>query len=136
MMCVILVIESHLIKAQRKFIARRFTWLLNMKEPQNSTVLVEGIPDDCCTDTKLKAKFDSLFPGKVQSATMVKKTAELAFLVADMRAAETAQHEAEHAKATGAATNPLTRVGMSPKDPVEYYKGVVAEAKKMAYAEQ
>lgn len=74
---VVLLVQTVLLCAQRKFVERRQAWLLDMKAPRSTTVLVEGIPDRYCTDTALKRCFEFLFAGFVENAFVVKKTEHL-----------------------------------------------------------
>jgi len=74
---VVLMVQTVLLCAQRKFVERRQAWLLAMNAPSSTTLLVEGIPDRYCTDAALKRCFEFLFAESVENAFVVKKTEHL-----------------------------------------------------------
>merc|ERR1719197_417930 len=67
---------------QGNFITKRYDWLLRMPAPRSRTVMVEGIPEEHCTDEGLRACFEKLFPdnssgSRIETAYMVRKTRAL-----------------------------------------------------------
>mmetsp|Transcript_118145 Transcript_118145/g.329434 ORF Transcript_118145/g.329434 Transcript_118145/m.329434 type:complete len:801 (+) Transcript_118145:70-2472(+) len=90
------VTEYFIIQSQRAFVERRNRWVKAMPAPQSTTVLVEGIPPDFCTDEALLRKFRELFGAdRVESASVVRITGRLTGLLAEESAAEQALHQAE-----------------------------------------
>ena len=47
--------------AMQSFVLVRYRWLRSMSFPQCTSVLVEGIPDDMCSDQRLQHYFADLF---------------------------------------------------------------------------
>jgi hypothetical protein len=74
---VVVVTETMLFRAMRKFLSVRFDWLNSLDPPQSTTVLVENIPEAHCSDGALKTFFEQMFPGRVESANIVKHTRAL-----------------------------------------------------------
>jgi hypothetical protein len=74
---VVVVTEWMVYKAMRKFLTVRFDWLNGLVPPQSTTVLVENIPERHCSDLALKTFFSHMFPGKVETAEIVKHTPAL-----------------------------------------------------------
>lgn len=86
---VIWVLRSVLFEAQERFVARRFAWILSMPAPRATTVLVEGIPTQYCSDAALQAYFAKLFPDdQIQDAYVVKQTHWLVSAVAAYESAD------------------------------------------------
>jgi len=91
-----LVTTFYIYSAQRKFVKLRFQWLKDLGNPRASTVLVEGIPDEYCSDAKLKEFFCAAFgSGSVREAHMVKHTDELCSMVNQLEASELSLNEME-----------------------------------------
>jgi len=61
--------------AMREFMVHRNHWLKSLPAPRATTILVEGIPEECRSDEKLKAYFDKIFGSSVvQMALLIKDT--------------------------------------------------------------
>lgn len=71
---VILVAEYIIFEGMKGFLIHRFQWLREFTFPQACTVLVENIPPEYRSDKALKEIFAKLFPGRVESAVLVKDT--------------------------------------------------------------
>merc|ERR1719498_841105 len=70
---VVIFVQSCTFRWQRVFQARREAWLKEMPEPRSTTLLVEGIPSDYCTDADLKRFFqDAYGKSAVKDAFVVK----------------------------------------------------------------
>mmetsp|Transcript_30626 Transcript_30626/g.67074 ORF Transcript_30626/g.67074 Transcript_30626/m.67074 type:complete len:770 (+) Transcript_30626:104-2413(+) len=75
---VVLMTQNVVFGAMGRFLVRRDRWLKEMPAPRSTTVLVEGIPEDKCSDKLLKEFFDGIFESDVvEDAHMMKDTAEL-----------------------------------------------------------
>lgn len=124
--------------AQEKFLERRYEWLLKMPMPRSSTVMVEGIPEECCNDAALKAHFEEMFPGQVTSAYVVRHTANLVSLVDAYNCVERSHAEAEfewQASGNSSESRPQCRDGVfgNMVDKIDFQmkqKSVAAEAVK------
>jgi len=93
---VVVVSQLLIFRAQRSFLDRRYAWLRAMPAPQSTTVLVENIPPECCSDGELLRKFQGMFgTDSVKEAFVVKRTRQLASLVAAEKAVEQSLHEEE-----------------------------------------
>lgn len=87
----VVVIQWLVFSAQRKFIARRQKWLLEMPEPRVNSVLIEEVPEEKRTPQKLKdwfereifrqpssrtgggGAFQTILPGRVTEQQLVKE---------------------------------------------------------------
>lgn len=79
---IVLVVQKHVCKAQARFRERRQAWLKDLPAPRATTLLVEDIPKEHCSDEKLKAFFNRLLRREVvASAHVVKRTEKLLNLV-------------------------------------------------------
>jgi len=129
-------------EAQQKFLKKRYDWLLRMPAPRATTVLVEGIPDEYCTDEDLRACFARLFPEKaVDSAYIVRKTAQLECLVASYERAEQSLAEANFKwQALGGTedTRPTrySSIFGNTVDKIHYYEEQKMEAEAAVVAER
>jgi len=75
---VVLFVQWRCFAWMKHFIFYREEYLLQMPMPQRNTVLVEGIPDELCSDAALKAYFSKMFGQYVvKDAYVVKKIAGL-----------------------------------------------------------
>jgi len=57
----VLVIQWRLFKWQQYFIGFRNLWLERMPAPRDTTILVEGIDDDVCSDAELKKFYELMY---------------------------------------------------------------------------
>eukprot|EP00441_Pelagodinium_beii_P019945 CAMPEP_0197659876 /NCGR_PEP_ID=MMETSP1338-20131121/49546_1 /TAXON_ID=43686 ORGANISM="Pelagodinium beii, Strain RCC1491" /NCGR_SAMPLE_ID=MMETSP1338 /ASSEMBLY_ACC=CAM_ASM_000754 /LENGTH=827 /DNA_ID=CAMNT_0043237037 /DNA_START=119 /DNA_END=2602 /DNA_ORIENTATION=- len=88
---VVLITIRHLFKAQEQFLPMRYAWLKQVKPPQATTVIVEGIPENLRTDARLGAYFSSLFPeNAVLRSYVVRRTKLLASKLARLEEAQQA----------------------------------------------
>lgn len=73
------VIIHEVYSAMGKFMKWRQEWLKRMPAPRSNTILVEGLPNNHCTDARLKNYFEEMFGGKdlVQEAFVIKHTETL-----------------------------------------------------------
>lgn len=75
---VVILTRLMIFHAQDNFVKRRFAWIAKMPYPRATTVLVEGIPREYCTDEALKAFFCKLFSeDQVVDAYVIKNTDKL-----------------------------------------------------------
>jgi len=74
---VVIFTQRKLYNWMRYFIDKRETFLLTLPTPQCTTVLVEGIPDEYCSDAALKAYFTEMYGKVVKSAYVAKKISRL-----------------------------------------------------------
>eukprot|EP00448_Togula_jolla_P016328 CAMPEP_0170583920 /NCGR_PEP_ID=MMETSP0224-20130122/8410_1 /TAXON_ID=285029 /ORGANISM="Togula jolla, Strain CCCM 725" /LENGTH=764 /DNA_ID=CAMNT_0010907315 /DNA_START=78 /DNA_END=2372 /DNA_ORIENTATION=+ len=75
---VVITTQRIVLGAMRSFLVRRNAWLQGMPAPRSTTVLVEGIPEERCSDQKLREYFDKIFGGAVvESAVVIKDTTQL-----------------------------------------------------------
>merc|ERR1719356_544195 len=74
---VVIAVHRMIWAAQEKFIPRRIAWLKAMPEPRATTLLVQDIPRQYCTDTGLQEYYERLFPGGVRRVYVAKKIGEL-----------------------------------------------------------
>jgi hypothetical protein len=73
------VVTHEVYAAMGKFMKWRQDWLMAMPAPRSNTILVEGLPDQQCTDARLKHYFEEMFGGKdlVQEAFCIKHTEKI-----------------------------------------------------------
>mmetsp|Transcript_69559 Transcript_69559/g.126874 ORF Transcript_69559/g.126874 Transcript_69559/m.126874 type:complete len:810 (-) Transcript_69559:38-2467(-) len=72
------VVHLHIFRAQKKFMTMRFKWLRELPEPRATSILVEGVPDEYCSDAKLLEFFEDMFgASRVKSAYLAKRAPEL-----------------------------------------------------------
>eukprot|EP00440_Ansanella_granifera_P041143 gb/GFBE01044616.1/.p1 GENE.gb/GFBE01044616.1/~~gb/GFBE01044616.1/.p1 ORF type:complete len:742 (+),score=154.37 gb/GFBE01044616.1/:1-2226(+) len=96
---VVHAVEAMILNAQERFLKRRYSWLKSMPPPRSTTILVENIPDDLCSDDKLRDFFSRMFkPEDVKDVHVVRLTENLQSLNAKVEQAEKARMEAEKAK--------------------------------------
>lgn len=125
---VVVLTQRAIFEAQALFLERRNRWLRQMPKPRCTTVLVEGIPPDCCSDDALKAEFCKLFPGdKVASAYIVRNTSNLVSAVERYNSAEQGLSEANfqwEALGSTATIRPQCRDWAFGKmvDKIDFYK--------------
>ena len=50
---VVFVVQQETFLSMRRFCESRFLWMKSLKNPQASTVMVEGIPDEYQSDEKV-----------------------------------------------------------------------------------
>eukprot|EP00419_Tripos_fusus_P049878 CAMPEP_0172824790 /NCGR_PEP_ID=MMETSP1075-20121228/18238_1 /TAXON_ID=2916 /ORGANISM="Ceratium fusus, Strain PA161109" /LENGTH=800 /DNA_ID=CAMNT_0013666129 /DNA_START=142 /DNA_END=2544 /DNA_ORIENTATION=+ len=82
----VLVAEGLIQAANARFRRRRLEWLLNMPKPWATTILVEGIPPEDQSDTRLRARFDFALQGPaVESAYVVRRSGDVADLADTVR---------------------------------------------------
>jgi len=93
--------------AMGSFMRLRCRWLKKLPSPRCTTVLVEGIPTEWCSDAKLRVFFETcLKPGAVVEATVVKNSPTLERLVSEEARYKELLHQAE-AELRGYAENQL-----------------------------
>jgi len=86
---VVLTILKLVFDAQHRFLAFRFEWLMHVRRPRSTTLMVEGIPRQHCSDQALRSYFERLFTEQaVHRAYVVRRTHKLCRLVKKMEALE------------------------------------------------
>mmetsp|Transcript_56480 Transcript_56480/g.136447 ORF Transcript_56480/g.136447 Transcript_56480/m.136447 type:complete len:765 (+) Transcript_56480:50-2344(+) len=111
--------------AMRKFMPRRVKWLEEIADIQANTVLVEGIPEECRTEQKVRDTFDEILPGaKLSKVEFLKDTSALDKLVSMHTNALYYLQVAEAEAAKHPDTKPMVREGfMGTKvEAVPYWK--------------
>mmetsp|Transcript_125170 Transcript_125170/g.227697 ORF Transcript_125170/g.227697 Transcript_125170/m.227697 type:complete len:859 (-) Transcript_125170:268-2844(-) len=79
---VVVVTQYRLFQWMRTFMKYREAWLMGMPAPQDATLLVEGIPDEYCSDACLKKYFGQIYGDKcIKEAFVVKKCGSLESMV-------------------------------------------------------
>mmetsp|Transcript_126570 Transcript_126570/g.253047 ORF Transcript_126570/g.253047 Transcript_126570/m.253047 type:complete len:824 (+) Transcript_126570:45-2516(+) len=93
---VVLITLGTVNQSMQAFLVRRARWLKELPYPQASTILVEGIPENCRSDAKLREFFEQLFSSSdIRAAHIVKDTGELMKLHQNMLALEDKLQKAE-----------------------------------------
>lgn len=86
---VVIVVQHSVKSAQVSFVSRRVHWLRRMPPPRSTTVLVEHIPPEHCSDSGLVAYFNSVFGRDVvESAHVTRNTRMLRYHLAMIRKAQ------------------------------------------------
>lgn len=86
---VVIVVQHSVKSAQVSFVSRRVQWLRRMPPPRSTTVLVEHIPPEHCSDSGLVAYFNSVFGRDVvESAHVTRNTRMLRYHLAMIRKAQ------------------------------------------------
>lgn len=116
-------------EAQRGFMEHRIAWLKRMPFPRVSTVLVENIPHEHCSDSKLRDYFDGVFGGKVvMAAYMVLRAPHALALQTRVHTLDAklavAEDQLQKSKTEGVELRPTFRVA----DPRSKNFGVVVDA--------
>lgn len=90
----VVFIQWRLYKWQKYFLVFRTNWLLSTPPPQDNTILVQGIPNEHCSDEALK-KYFAILHGEeeVLEAVVVKKTQTLRSMVQEYKDTEQQKHE-------------------------------------------
>lgn len=134
---VVIVVQALLFEYMRAFLKRRKKFLMEMPEPRATTILVEGIPPETCSDKRLYDYFSSIFgKGAVESAFVVMHTEKLINLREKMNAATQALKAAkEEETSTGIRATFLTVMG-SRHDTIEYYQDLSKDLKKRVETER
>lgn len=92
---VVVVTQTLVFRAQKNFITRRFSWLKAMPKPRATTVLVENIPQEFCSDNKLAAYFNNAFGHDVvEQAYVVRDTSQLLRYMSDLENAKQLRDQA------------------------------------------
>mmetsp|Transcript_39057 Transcript_39057/g.72304 ORF Transcript_39057/g.72304 Transcript_39057/m.72304 type:complete len:802 (-) Transcript_39057:47-2452(-) len=93
----VLVIQWRLFKWQQYFIGFRNLWLERMPAPRDTTILVEGIDDDVCSDAELKKYYELMYGyGEIVEAFVVKKIQSLQAMIEEYKAADQNLHEVQY----------------------------------------
>eukprot|EP00929_Paragymnodinium_shiwhaense_P091563 TRINITY_DN51487_c0_g1_i1.p1 TRINITY_DN51487_c0_g1~~TRINITY_DN51487_c0_g1_i1.p1 ORF type:complete len:750 (+),score=186.77 TRINITY_DN51487_c0_g1_i1:338-2587(+) len=93
---VVLTAISLIYKEHVRYLDLRFKWLCQLKRPQATTLLIENIPGELCSDAALHQYFVKLFgQDAIERAYLVRRTGYLRNLIADRSAAEDALKRAE-----------------------------------------
>mmetsp|Transcript_34794 Transcript_34794/g.63350 ORF Transcript_34794/g.63350 Transcript_34794/m.63350 type:complete len:761 (+) Transcript_34794:77-2359(+) len=96
--------EQLIFHAQAGFLKRRYMWLKSLPAPRSTTVLVENLPRDLCSDAKLRKFFQDMFDHKaVRAVHVVRQTGNLLTLRKKLQEAEERQMEAELPRARSSA---------------------------------
>lgn len=116
---------------QEKFLGMRMDWIRTMPDLRACTVLVENIPQDYRTDSALKAFFESIFPGKVKSAYVVRDTSDLVPLWENLQRSMQQREEAEYALNT-TGDRPTLRLASteSEVDKIRYFEKEIDDFRK------
>eukprot|EP00927_Polykrikos_kofoidii_P043535 TRINITY_DN37600_c0_g1_i1.p1 TRINITY_DN37600_c0_g1~~TRINITY_DN37600_c0_g1_i1.p1 ORF type:complete len:834 (-),score=107.83 TRINITY_DN37600_c0_g1_i1:52-2553(-) len=135
---VVIATQRQIFAYMKAFLTRRKVWLMTMPAPRSTTVLVEGIPPEGCSDEKLKAFFDSIFARQVVAeATIVKKTKRLVSMIRDAKVAEGKLEEAKFQLARGKSGRPVVgRIVGKSVDAIDYYTSELTEARKRVESER
>lgn len=128
---VVVATQRQVFLYMQAFLTRRKLWLMMMPAPRSTTVLVEGIPPEDCSDEHLKAFFDSVFAREVVAeATVVKKTGRLLALMRRVEAAEVKLEEAEFQLARGGTRPVVQRIVGRSVDAIDFYTGQRDQARR------
>jgi len=88
--------EHMIFHAQADFLKRRYHWLKSLPAPRSTTILVENLPPELCSDTKLQQFFGEMFDSEaVRAVHVVRQTGNLLTLRKNLKEAEERQMEAE-----------------------------------------
>eukprot|EP00933_Yihiella_yeosuensis_P028449 TRINITY_DN22261_c5_g1_i1.p1 TRINITY_DN22261_c5_g1~~TRINITY_DN22261_c5_g1_i1.p1 ORF type:complete len:857 (-),score=138.07 TRINITY_DN22261_c5_g1_i1:83-2653(-) len=140
---VVLVTSWLTYRAHNHFLKLRFAWLKALPTPRATTLLVENIPDELCSDTALKDYFVKLYSEEaVVRAYVVRCTAQLRTLICNVESAAYELHSAEATwERSGNDPNRRPRCGGflcfgGSKDAIETYSKQLFEAKEAEAAER
>lgn len=137
--------QALIFRTMRNFLERRFRWLKELEPPRSSTLLVEAVPEESCSDAELKAYFSRLFPGdSVEAAYIVKHTERLQYLMEQLQINsqfwEQVQYaraqQLERARATMELEGGKLRADPDMEERVDHYAGRVQVVEKHVLAER
>jgi len=98
---VVITTQKQVFEAMKLFLVRRNAWLKGLPAPRSMTVLVQGIPEEKCSDSELKNYFNTIFGGDVvEQAVVIKDTTVLLEKVAIRDAAQLSLDKANFSNAT------------------------------------
>ncbi|CAK9093548.1 CSC1-like protein At4g02900 [Durusdinium trenchii] len=127
---VVWIVRRETFTSMRRFCESRFIWMKHLKNPQASTVMVEGIPDEYQSDEKVKEYFSRMFSkDSIKAVHVAKHISQLETVYAELRDAmmNLAKAEQEWENAGREAENrPQIKSMMSPmgggaEDAIEYW---------------
>eukprot|EP00931_Biecheleriopsis_adriatica_P092497 TRINITY_DN66309_c0_g1_i1.p1 TRINITY_DN66309_c0_g1~~TRINITY_DN66309_c0_g1_i1.p1 ORF type:complete len:671 (-),score=91.53 TRINITY_DN66309_c0_g1_i1:20-1852(-) len=81
---VVFVVQRSINLAQGQFVELRTLWLVRMRPPRSTTLLIENIPDAFCTDKALHDALNFFYPNLIESCFVVKKTTLLCNLLVEI----------------------------------------------------
>eukprot|EP00913_Durusdinium_trenchii_P004102 g3801.t1 len=115
---VVWIVRRETFTSMRRFCESRFIWMKHLKNPQASTVMVEGIPDEYQSDEKVKEYFSRMFSkDSIKAVHVAKHISQLETVYAELRDAmmNLAKAEQEWENAGREAENrPQIKSMMSP----------------------
>lgn len=95
---VVVACEYWFEQAMESFLARRWRWLKTLPPPRSTTVLVENLPAEYCSDARLRAFFGKMFgPDQLEDVYVVRRTGTLRGLLEQRGATELLLRRAEAA---------------------------------------
>mmetsp|Transcript_111168 Transcript_111168/g.313702 ORF Transcript_111168/g.313702 Transcript_111168/m.313702 type:complete len:733 (-) Transcript_111168:49-2247(-) len=140
---VVFVVKVNIHRAQRQFLVWRFRWLRKLPSIQTNTLLVEGIPEDFCSDKRLAEFFEDVLPEKspVKKAYVAKDTSALMPLVNEFKCAESNLKVAEatwESDGKVPSKRPMTRAGLlgARVDSIDYYTQLAKDLKLKVLVER
>jgi len=85
---VVWIVRQETMNSMRMFCKSRFLWLKQLKIPQASTVLVEGIPEEYQSDAKVQEYFSRMFNASdVKAVNVAKNMPELESVYSELQTA-------------------------------------------------
>jgi len=126
-------------QSYREFLPRRFKWLHEMSHIRANTVLVDGIPEDCRSDTKVREMFEELLPGtKITKVEMMKDVTALSAMESAYATAKLALRKAEVELENHPDHVPMVRESfMGTKvEAIPYWKNIVETLEPQMKAEK
>jgi len=138
--------QALIFRTMRSFLERRFRWLKELEPPRSSTLLVEAVPEESCSDAELKAYFSRLFPGdSVESAYIVKHTERLQYLMEQLQINSQFWEQVQYARAqqlerarlaSGELEGGKLKADPDMEERVDHYAGRVQVVEKHVLAER
>mmetsp|Transcript_101228 Transcript_101228/g.241401 ORF Transcript_101228/g.241401 Transcript_101228/m.241401 type:complete len:758 (+) Transcript_101228:92-2365(+) len=125
-------VKTVVYKAQEQFLLHRFRWLKKLPHPRSRTVMVEGIPRDCCSEDKVREFFAAALSSDViEEVHIVKQTKTLEKMVESRQGLFDLKQQAEF-KLEKDGTRPehlVVEVGKVPHkvDSINHYTEQVAK---------
>jgi len=125
---VVLTSEHWIKQAMEAFLVRRWKWLKMMPPPRSTTVLVENLPLEYCSDARLREYFSKMFsPGDIVAVHVVRRSSELLGLIQE---GKTTYMLLKHAEASydkdGVRPTHLV-LGKGTADSIDYYRESVEQ---------
>jgi len=123
---VVWVVRRETFISMRKFCDSRFIWMKQLKNPQASTVLVEGIPEEYQSDEKVAEYFSRMFSqGSVKAVHVAKNIVQLESVYSELKdammALAKAQQEWENAGKPADARPKVKSIMGQSEDAIDHY---------------